>query len=168
MIDEQEINDENDTVENLGIKAMYYNNIVDRYFTKYYFDKNSENEQYVFVHTNGLIMCGIGANNLLIKSGKKIKEIKDLNKLSKVSGKRKHGAHIVAENENLLTLTTEDSSEYNFCPKVKGKLVEINSNIFTNADLILKSPEKHGFICFLLSDHKNIDGLKEKLDKLTK
>lgn len=86
---EREINDEEafDSVESVGLKATCYNNMVDRYFTKYYLDKNSDKEQYIFVHTNGLVMCGLGSNNLVVKS--KLKEITDLNKVQKVSGKRK-------------------------------------------------------------------------------
>ena len=41
------------TIESVGLKAANYYNIVDRYFTKYYIDKNTEKEQYVFIHTNG-------------------------------------------------------------------------------------------------------------------
>ncbi len=40
-------------IEASGLKTLNYNNIVDRYFTKHYINKGTENEQYVFIHTNG-------------------------------------------------------------------------------------------------------------------
>lgn len=44
---------EEETVDTVGMRAIYYNNVVDRYFEKYYINKNTENEQYIFIHTNG-------------------------------------------------------------------------------------------------------------------
>lgn len=171
--------DAGDTIESVGIKAVSYNNIVDRYFTKYYIDKGTDKEQYVFIHTNGIIMCGLGENNFLVKSKIKIKEIKDLNKVSKVSGKRKHGAHVLMENEYILQFICEENEnvldpksenklvQFNFSPKVKGKLLEINSNIFNTLDIVQKYPEKYGFLCFLLlSDNKAVEALREKLERM--
>ncbi len=48
----EEIN-EDETIDTVGMKAINYNNIVDRYFEKFYINKNTENEQYIFIHTNG-------------------------------------------------------------------------------------------------------------------
>jgi hypothetical protein len=42
-------------IEAEGLKTIHYNNLVDRYFTKYYINKGTENEQYVFIHSNGYI-----------------------------------------------------------------------------------------------------------------
>jgi hypothetical protein len=70
-----------------GFRSLSYNSFVDRYFVKYYIDQGTENEQYVFIHTNGVLMCGLGQNNKIVKSG--VKEVKDLNKVLKISGKRK-------------------------------------------------------------------------------
>ena len=169
-------------LESVGLKAANYSNIVDRYFTKYYFDKNTDKEQYAFIHTNGIVMCGLGKNNSIVTSNLKIKEIRDLNKLSKVSGKRKHGAHVVNDNEYVVQFTMEPASsdnnqdntmsdevkqekKYNFSPKVRGKLIEINSKLFDNFNVIKDNPEKYGFVCFLMLDHNNLQNLKEKLEK---
>jgi hypothetical protein len=45
--------EENGEIEAGGLKTISYNNLVDRYFTKYYVNKGAENEQYVFIHSNG-------------------------------------------------------------------------------------------------------------------
>ena len=52
VIENDDINEE-ETIDTVGMKAIHYNNLVDRYFEKYYFYKNTENEQYIFLHTNG-------------------------------------------------------------------------------------------------------------------
>lgn len=181
MIDENEClneNEEMETIEALDLRAIHYNNIVDRYFTKYYIDQNTDKEQYIFIHTNGIIMCGLGKNHKLVKNNLIIKDIKDLHKVAKISGKRKHGAHILNENEYILEISTEQIKEHqdlnlsqeksviHFCPKVKGKLIEINSNIFRDFNLVKNSPEKNGFLCFVMQDPKGVQSLKEKLDKM--
>jgi hypothetical protein len=171
MIDENDMNEEQiDAIESLGIKAMHYNSIVDRYFTKFYVDEMTDKEQFIFIHTNGVIMCGLGKNHYIVKSGLKIKEIKDQNKMSKISGKRKHGAHLLFDNENILQFILEgensECKEFSFCPKVRGKLIEINQNIFNKPQVVQESPEKFGYLCFLLMiDARSVEVLREKLEK---
>ena len=48
-------NDGEDTITSIGMRALNYTNIVDRYFEKYYIDKGKSTEQYVFIHTNKYI-----------------------------------------------------------------------------------------------------------------
>ena len=76
-----------DPIESVGLKATFYNNLVDRYFTKFYIDRYADDEQYIFIHTNGIIMCGFGKNNALLNQT--IKSAVNMNKVSKISGKRK-------------------------------------------------------------------------------
>lgn len=45
--------EEEDMIESTGLKALNYDNLIERYFTRYYIDKGGDNEQYVFIHTNG-------------------------------------------------------------------------------------------------------------------
>ena len=49
----KEEEEENDFLDSVGIKATYYNDFVERYFTKYYFDKDKDTEQFLFIHSNG-------------------------------------------------------------------------------------------------------------------
>lgn len=49
--DENKNEEEVDIVENFGLKATYYNNLIERYFEKFYVGDNDE--QYIFIHTNG-------------------------------------------------------------------------------------------------------------------
>lgn len=50
---EREDANEEETIDTVGMKAIYYNNLVDRYFEKFFLDKGTENEQYIFIHSNG-------------------------------------------------------------------------------------------------------------------
>ena len=72
-------------------------------------------------------MCGIGSNNDILK--KNISEIIALKQPTKITGKCKHGAHYLSPNEYIMQIKTDDNNTINFCPKLKGKLLEINQNI---------------------------------------
>ncbi len=52
QIEKDDLN-EDETIDTVGMKAIHYDNLVDRYFEKFYIDKNTENEQYIFIHSNG-------------------------------------------------------------------------------------------------------------------
>ena len=44
---------EEESVESVGLKSFNYTNMIERYFTRYYFDYGKETEQYAFIHSNG-------------------------------------------------------------------------------------------------------------------
>ena len=159
---EDKDDEEYDILESVGLKSIYYNDQVQRYFSKYYINKGQPNEQYIFIHSNGIIMCGLGSNNDILK--KNIKEIISLKQLSKITGRNKHGAHILCANENIIQIKTDDDT-YNFCPQLKGKLLEINQNLTKNPKLLVESPEKNGFICLIQQEPNDVEALKEKLGK---
>ena len=48
----QDIENEEDPDLSMGMRALNYTNLVDRYFEKYYIDKGKPTEQYVFIHSN--------------------------------------------------------------------------------------------------------------------
>ena len=56
-----------DEIVSVGLKATNFNNLIDRFFTKVYLNKNTPEEQYVFIHSNGIVICGLGENNKIIK-----------------------------------------------------------------------------------------------------
>jgi hypothetical protein len=90
------------------------------------------------------VLIGFGKNNLNVQ--KNIKEIKDLKNV-RISGKRKSnialiilgGALNLIENEKIVQIFFDDNTCMNFTPKMRGKLIEINSQIFMNPDLIKNS-----------------------------
>ena len=154
--------EEYDILESVGLKSTFYNDQIQRYFSKYYLDKGQPNEQYIFIHSNGIIMCGIGANNDILK--KNVSEIIILKQPAKITGKNKHGAHLLNINEYIVQIKTDENT-FNFCPKLRGKLLEVNQNLVKNPKLLLESPEKNGFICLIQQDPGDLEILKEKLGK---
>ena len=154
--------EEFDILESVGLKSTFYNDQIQRYFSKYYLDKGQPNEQYIFIHSNGIIMCGIGANNDILK--KNVSEIIILKQPAKITGKNKHGAHLLNINEYIVQIKTDENT-FNFCPKLRGKLLEVNQNLVKNPKLLLESPEKNGFICLIQQDPGDLEILKEKLGK---
>ena len=154
--------EEFDILESVGLKSTFYNDQIQRYFSKYYLDKDKPNEQYIFIHSNGIIMCGIGKNNDILK--KNISEVIILKQLSKITGKNKHGAHQLSPNEYVIQIKADDDI-INFCPKIKGKLLEVNQNLVKNPKLLIDSPEKNGFICLIQQEPNDVELLKEKLGK---
>ena len=160
--DDKDDDEEYDILESVGLKSTFYNDQIQRYFSKYYLNKGEPNEQYIFIHSNGIIMCGIGSNNDILK--KNISEIIILKQLTKITGKKKHGAHQLSPNEYVIQIKA-DENIINFCPKIKGKLLEVNQNLVKNPKLLIESPEKNGFVCLIQQDPEDVEILKEKLGK---
>lgn len=80
-------NDNIDEIISVGLKATNFDNIIERYFYKIYLNKGEDKEQFIFLHSNGIVLCGLGENHFLIKN-KSILNIKDLGKLVEVKGKK--------------------------------------------------------------------------------
>ena len=139
--------EEYDILESVGLKSIYYNDQIQRYFSKYYINKGQPNEQYIFIHSNGIIMCGIGSNNEILK--KNIKEIIALKQLAKITGRSKHGAHILCANENIIQIKTDDDKEEN------NK--EIDVTLDKNLQSFMKRQDK-----WLQKRALVIEGIKEK------
>ena len=158
----KEEEEENDFLDSVGIKATYYNDFVERYFTKYYFDKDKDTEQFLFIHSNGIIVCGFGRNHFITKE--KINGVTDLKRPGKITGRRKHGAHFLNENEYVLQVSYGDGKTVNFCPKLKGKLLEINQSIVEKPILLNESPESFVFVCIIQLEQNGLESLKNKLD----
>ena len=161
-INDDKDDEEFDILESIGLKSTFYNDQIQRYFSKYYLDKGQPNEQYIFIHSNGIILCGIGLNNDILK--KNISEIIILKQPTKITGKNKHGAHLLNINEYVIQIKADENT-FNFCPKVKGKLLEVNQNLAKNPQLLKESPEKNGFICLIQQEPSELENLKEKLGK---
>jgi hypothetical protein len=169
----EEKNEEDDEIVSVGLKATFFNNIIDRYYTKIYLNKDTDKEQYIFIHSNGIILTGIGINHFLVSKFREglVSKLTNLNKLAPVKGKKKHGARILNENEYVMEVEYYNSSNkenenvqvFKFSPGVKqAKLMDINENIFNNNSLLMESPEKFGFICMLFLDHNQVENLKKK------
>lgn len=178
---------EEDEIISVGLKSTNYTNLIDRYYYKIYYNtiKDQNNtEQYIFIHSNCVALCGLSKNHFISEKARLglISEIVDLNKVIKVSGKKKRGARLLNENEYIIEIhyfsdekakEKNDKSIFKFSPSIKqGKLMEVNNNItdlgFINSntgkvkELLGDSSEKFGFICMILLDHIQVETLKKK------
>lgn len=166
--------DEDEFIESIGLKALNYMSVIERYYTKIYFNKNENTEQYLFIHSNGIALCGIGKNHFLLN--KEILRVKDLNKITQIKGKKKNGARVLNEVEYVAEIEYVDKNEENtntvpsvfkFNPGLKGvKLMEVNTNLYTNSNLIHEYPEKFGYICIVFLDHKQVENWINKSQNL--
>ena len=71
----------------------------------------------------------------------------------------------MSPNEYVIQIKTDDNNTINFCPKIKGKLLEVNQNLVKNPKLLIDSPEKNGFICLIQQEPSDVENLKSKLGK---
>ena len=70
---------------------------------------------------------------------------------AQISGKRKRGAAEVAPDEKVLTITCDDGSEYQLRPGVRGRVLELGSNL-SHADLSTRA----GYVLILQSSAKEV------------
>jgi len=183
-IENNENEEDDNEITSVGLKATNYSNIIERYYTKIYIQVASQSnptsahttpptgksEQYYFLHSNGVTLCGLSKNHFLFNENVKIKKIEDLNKVFKVSGKKKHGARVLNEVDYCLDIYyTEKENEvekekvFKFSPNLKSaKLMEINQNIIENPEILIQSPEKFGYCCLVYLDNIQAESLKKK------
>ena len=70
---------------------------------------------------------------------------------AQISGKRKRGAAEVAPDEKVLTVKCDDGSEYQLRPGVRGRVLELGSNL-GHADLSTRA----GYVLILQSSAKEV------------
>ena len=139
------IEEEEEEIVSVGLKATNYSNLIDRFFKKLYINKDKYNEQFIFIHSNGIAICGLGKNNIIVEKNL-LKEIKDLKKLEAVKGKKKTGARVLNENECILELllysnsssssdsiTLENKNELNILEERLDNMKNIKQDVINNS-----------------------------------
>ena len=139
------IEEEEEEIVSVGLKATNYSNLIDRFFKKLYINKDKYNEQFIFIHSNGIAICGLGKNNIIVEKNL-LKEIKDLKKLEAVKGKKKIGARVLNENECILELllysnsssssdsiTLENKNELNILEERLDNMKNIKQDVINNS-----------------------------------
>lgn len=142
--------------------------VVDRYFTRYYVNRKSENgdneDHLILFHTNGICLISFAKSHIAFKKG--IADIKyDIGNCDRshnqVKGKHKKGAMNLQRDTALAIVTTKDSCEYKVFSCVGGKLLEVNERV--KNDLEKLGIEGHGYIAVVLPKTGNIGKEKESL-----
>lgn len=145
--------------------------VVDRYFKKHYktdiHGKVCE-DQLVLTHSNRICVVCIALSHPIICGAKSISSIKfqgdGWNRLENtVTGKNKRGAQWLERTAPLCSVTCTDGCVYTLVCCVKGQLVEINTNLLANPNLLTEKPSTNGYIAVILPGLKHFDREVERL-----
>lgn len=145
--------------------------VTDRYFTPYYeLDVLKPGDDICLrIHSNRICMISLAPSHVIFQKNKTIQSCnyKVSEKLdrtaNKVSGKAKHGAQPLQSNSNLCCLTCTDGSSYMIKCCMIGKLIEVNTRLIEDPELLKQEPHFGGYIAIVLPNLKHLDKLKEKL-----
>ena len=130
---------------------------VERDYTHYFaLDVGGETgaDQFVFQHFNTLCMVGIAPSSSAF-AGRKVSQVDfDVGRGgdkadSKVSGKKKHGATQLSEASRLCDLVCDDGTRVKVRSAVQGILLELNSRLKEQPDLINSKAMTEGFIAII-------------------
>lgn len=83
--------------------------------------------------------------------------------MNKVSGKRKRGGQKLKERSVICRIICEDGSCYSVLSCMKGILVEINTELINNPQLITQDPWGRGFIAIIITRLDRVKEIKSKL-----
>lgn len=142
--------------------------LVDRYYTKYYYshpkDVGKDEFHQVLFHSNRVCLVGLSPNHIAIKKG--IAEITfDIGNLDRstnqVTGKGKKGGMLLQPDSALAIITCTDNTKYKIFACIPGKLLEVNTRLIKNPDLI--GTEGNGYIGIMLPKPEQCDKIKTSL-----
>jgi len=110
----------------------------DRYYTAY----KTSNHQTLHVHSNGICVLGVDPTHPQLQPPNQIASIVYRDHAGKsllhteVRGKKKTGASFVAPNEKIAVVTLSDGSSFSLFACVRGNVIEINSRLVDNPQLL--------------------------------
>lgn len=144
--------------------------VVQRYFeSRYATNVNGKpNQDYsVLIHSNNLCILSLAPTHEVM--GKIIEKIdfqvsENTHRLSNVmTGKGKRGAQVVQAGSTLCKVYSSDGKEYKICSAIPGKLVEMNSKLAENPNIMLTKPDDLGFIAIVLPQKQRFENIKDGL-----
>lgn len=124
-----------------------YPSPLEREFTRFYHDTS---QQYAHLHKNkSVTMVGLSAEHSIVKQGEKILKVEFAKAAlsNEALGKRKRGALGLRTDTLLCHITTIDGETHRIDSQVNMDLVEINTRLENEPNLIVQDPEGAGFLC---------------------
>ena len=127
--------------------------------------------QYVYEHSNKLFVVGVAQTHPLFspspplpqneESGEQTEENNNSTKITKVewypdvsdivvSGKKKHGSFNAKPDTPLCTVTRSDGEVFTMYSCIPGKIIEVNSRLESEPNLLQTDPGGEGFLCVVL------------------
>ncbi|XP_058813170.1 protein Abitram [Topomyia yanbarensis] len=143
-----------------------YPSIVDRFFTRYYYDFSDQQTEphQVLYHSNRICLIGLAPGHDAFARG--IESITfDVGKIdrsqNRVKGKKKSGGMIVQMDSSLALVTCKDGRVFKVRSCVPGKLVEVNQRVVEDVSLLEKEGE--GYIAIVMPKPEQCEAIKNKL-----
>ncbi|XP_017873331.1 PREDICTED: FAM206 family protein CG9288 [Drosophila arizonae] len=142
-----------------------YPSVVDRFFTRYYYIKGGAPYQ-VLYHSNRICLICLAPTHPAYAEG--IASVSyDVGNMDRsqnvVKGKAKKGGMILQEDTTLALLTTETGTVYKIPSCIRGKLVEVNTALQTDAKQLHQAAEGAGYFAILLPKIENCSDIISNL-----
>ncbi|EDR27372.1 hypothetical protein, conserved [Entamoeba dispar SAW760] len=133
-------------------EQLKFPNFLQRYTTQYYvpnIDDHQYYDQYMFDHSNGLVIMGIAQCHPACKAKEiSIQIVVDQGNNRPVKGKHKTNA-IKLKSKTVIVKIIADNVEYPIYAGCSGKLIELNEELLKDPSLIKKESEGKGFIAII-------------------
>lgn len=101
-------------------------------------------------HHNGVCVVCLSPRHPIIKQNKRVNSVAYRVEMRQVKGKRKRGGIVVEEATKLCTLECDDGDIYNVQCAVKGSILEYNTALEKDPQLIVKKPLSDGYLGVVL------------------
>ncbi|XP_030370654.1 protein Abitram [Scaptodrosophila lebanonensis] len=146
-----------------------YPSVVDRFFTRYYYLKTSGGKQapfQVLYHSNRICLICLAPSHPAFAEG--IASVNfDVGNVDRsqnvVKGKAKRGGMVLQADSTLALLTTEKGNVYKIPSCIRGKLVEVHTELIAQPKLLEQAEEGAGYFAILLPKIENCDDIKASL-----
>lgn len=145
-----------------------YPSVVDRFFTRYYYIKEtSEPAPYqVLFHSNRVCLICLAPEHPAIKDGIKSFTF-DIGNTDRskntVKGKGKKGGMVLQHDSTLAILTTEQNKTYKIPSCVRSKLVEVNTAWVEEPKRLETAAEGEGYVAIVLPKPEDCENIKRSL-----
>ncbi|XP_068152535.1 protein Abitram [Drosophila tropicalis] len=142
-----------------------YPSVVDRFFTRFYYIKGNAAYQ-VLYHSNRICLICLAPSHPAFAQG--ISQVNfNVGNVDRsqnvVKGKGKKGGMILQADSTLALLTTETGETFKIPSCIRGKLVEVNTELIAEPKLLEQLPERAGYFAILLPKIENCEDMKASL-----
>lgn len=173
-MEEYYLNDDDYDAGVPSITAAYngeYPSVVDRYFSRFYHKKRSENgdneDHLVLNHTNKLCLIGLAKSHIALAKGIASVNYKIGNSdrsLNVVKGKHKKGGMNLQPDTALAIVKCLDGSEYKVVSCITSRLLETNERLEAHPEKL--AIEGTGYVAVVQIKPENCEKIKSTLTSL--
>ncbi|XP_054735239.1 protein Abitram [Anastrepha obliqua] len=145
-----------------------YPSVVDRFYTRYYYIKESPDPApyQVLFHSNRVCLICLAPEHPALKAGIKSFTF-DIGNTDRskntVKGKGKKGGMVLQHDSTLAILTTEQDKAYKIPSCVQSKLVEVNTAWVDEPKLLESAAEGEGYVAIVLPKPEDCANIKRRL-----